>query len=367
MSAQSYIYMVHPDGSLRRMEPSPPETEDRMQALVARYPELISGGDGDLLLIRREQSIADNDEGSGRWSLDHLFVTRDAVPVLVELKRSVDLRLRREVVGQMLDYAANATAYWQAGRIADSFAKTAAEAGLDAEAALSDFIGDQDPTVFWSQVDANFKAGRIKLVFVADEIPRELARVVEFLNDQMRADVRAVELRWFTGSDGTISLSPRLIGETERTAAAKAASQRLEPISREQWLQKHIAPAGERALAGARAYLALVENLGGNADIPARQGSIYAAFTGADGKPYYPLHLWGNGTVSFTLRYLYHRPSLEDEGVRQRLLDDLTKAVGPLTTSNLKGYPSFKVELLADPAVAAKFEQWLAAALEQMR
>lgn len=197
--AQSYIYMVDPDGSLRRMEPSPPETEDRMQALVARYPELISDGDGDLLLIRRGQSIADNDEGSGRWSLDHLFVTRDALPVLVELKRSVDFRLRREVVGQMLDYAANATAYWQAGRIADSFASTAAEAGADAEAALSDFIGDQDPTTFWNQVDANFKAGRIKLVFVADEIPRELARIVEFLNDQMRADVRAVELRWFTG------------------------------------------------------------------------------------------------------------------------------------------------------------------------
>ena len=76
-----------------------------MQALVARYPELITDGDGDLLLVRREQSIADGPEGGGRWSLDHLFVTRDAVPVLVELKRAVDTRLRREVVGQMLDYA----------------------------------------------------------------------------------------------------------------------------------------------------------------------------------------------------------------------------------------------------------------------
>src|SRR5207247_10764699 len=99
--------MVDQGGALHRMAPSAPATEDHMQALVARYPELITDGDGDLLLIRREQPVSDSAEGGGRWSLDHLFVTREAVPVLVELKRAVDTRLRREVVGQILDYAAN--------------------------------------------------------------------------------------------------------------------------------------------------------------------------------------------------------------------------------------------------------------------
>jgi hypothetical protein len=32
---------------------------------------------------------------------------QNAVPTLVEVKRSSDTRIRREVVGQMLDYAAN--------------------------------------------------------------------------------------------------------------------------------------------------------------------------------------------------------------------------------------------------------------------
>ena len=122
---QGMLYMVDAAGGLRRMAPSAPVNEDEMQILVARYPELITDGDGDLLLIKREQGIADSDEGSGRWSLDHLFVTREGVPVLVELKRAVDTRLRREVVGQMLDYAANATGYWQGGRIAETFAATA--------------------------------------------------------------------------------------------------------------------------------------------------------------------------------------------------------------------------------------------------
>jgi hypothetical protein len=318
------------------MTPSAPENEDRMQELVARYPELITDGDGQLLLIRREQSIADSSDGGGRWSLDHLFVTRDAVPVLVELKRAIDTRLRREVVGQILDYAANSTAYWQAGRIADSFAMTIAESGLDPEAVLREFIGDREPATFWDQVDANFKAGRIKLVFVADEIPRELARIVEFLNDQMRADVRAVELRWFSGEGGVITLSPRVIGETERSAATKAAVPPLEPITLEQWLEKRIAPGGEKAMIGARAYIALLERLGGQIEIASRQGSIYAEFRGNDGKAFYPFHLWGDGQlVSLSFRWLHTRPALQDEAARRHLLDTLVEIVGPMTTRNL--------------------------------
>jgi hypothetical protein len=311
--------------------------------------------------------VADSEAGTSRWSVDHLFVTGEGVPVLVELKRAVDTRLRREVVGQLLDYASNATAYWQAGRIADSFAATATAAGTDPGKVLLAFIGDRDPDDFWGQVDANFKAGRIKLVFVADEIPRELARVVEFLNDQMRAEIRAVELRWFTGEGGVITLSPRVIGETERAAAAKAASGPLEPISYEAWIEKHIAPRGGDAVAGALAYVRLVERLGGTPSFASRQGSIAAAFRGADGKDFYPLHLWAEGTVSLSLIWLHKRPGLREEGVRRQLLDGLTAIVGPTNTRNLTGFPSFKIERLADPAVAAGVERWLADALPLMR
>ena len=55
---QGILYMVDADGGLRRMAPSAPASEDQMQVLVARYPELITDGDGDLLLIKREQAIA---------------------------------------------------------------------------------------------------------------------------------------------------------------------------------------------------------------------------------------------------------------------------------------------------------------------
>jgi len=48
-----------------------------------------------------------------RWDLadgvlDHLLLDQDGIPTFVECKRASDTRIRREVVAQMLDYAATA-------------------------------------------------------------------------------------------------------------------------------------------------------------------------------------------------------------------------------------------------------------------
>jgi hypothetical protein len=87
------------------------------QQLLAKFPSLLSWDQKDgsprrWLLLKREKAIAAEEEGSGRFSVDHLFVDQGGVPTLVEVKRQSDTRLRREVVGQMLDYAANAVVYW---------------------------------------------------------------------------------------------------------------------------------------------------------------------------------------------------------------------------------------------------------------
>lgn len=349
---RSIIYTVS-EGGLTAMTPAAPESEDAMQRLVADYPEIIADRDGALLLVKREQPIGDG-EGDSRWSLDHLFVTREGIPVLVELKRAVDTRLRREVVGQMLDYAANGTAHWKAGTIAASFAATTQAAGRDPEEVLADFLGiDADAETFWQQVDANFLAGRIKLVFVADQIPRELARIVEFLNEQMKADVRAVELSWFEG-EGIKAFTPRIIGETERAQASKSTGARLDPLTCEEWIDKHISPLGADSRAAARAYLQLVAETGGKAEVTRPQGSIIAAYN-LPTKTLYPLGMTrygtGKGLIALQLCYIkYHEP-FQDDAARQDIYDRVTALVGPLTTRSLAGSPAFPLEKLNDPAI----------------
>lgn len=196
MNIRFPVYHVGTDGNLVRMMPSAPTKEEELQDLIARHPDLIGDRDGGLLLIEREHGVTDSQDGSPRWSLDHLYVTQSGIPVLVEVKRAVDTRLRREVVGQLLDYAANGVAFWPTGEVAKHYEATCEEHQVNAAEKLAQFLGpERDAQEFWAQVDSNFRSGRIKLVFVADEIPSELARIVEFLNEQMTADVRAVELK----------------------------------------------------------------------------------------------------------------------------------------------------------------------------
>ena len=105
------IFLLRGDDRLVEMPESPYAAEAVLQALIAKFPGLLAGdqyaGDAPrlLLLVGREASLPDDEDAAGRWSVDHLFLDQDAVPTLVEVERSSDTRIRREVVGQMLDYA----------------------------------------------------------------------------------------------------------------------------------------------------------------------------------------------------------------------------------------------------------------------
>ena len=151
--------------------------------------------------------LESEDDGGGRWSVDHLFLDQDAVPTLVEVKQSSDTRIRREVVGQMLDYAANAVVYWPVEKLRATF-----EATEDAEERLRDVLDPEtDADAFWERVGTNLKAGKVRLVFISDEIPQKLRRIVEFLNSQMSpAEVLAVEIKQYIG-EGRQTLVPRLV------------------------------------------------------------------------------------------------------------------------------------------------------------
>ena len=61
-------------------------------------------------------------------------------------------------------------------------------------------------------------------MFVADQIPTELQRVVEFLNGQMDpAEVLAVEIKQYVGGSQR-ALVPRAVGQTAAAQQAKRAA-----------------------------------------------------------------------------------------------------------------------------------------------
>ena len=215
------IFLLNNNGELVEMKESHYLTEDDFQKLLADYPNVISGDQIDKenprrwLLISREMGVADSQLSKNRWSLDHLFIDQDGIPTLVEVKRSSDTRLRREVIGQILDYAANAVSYWSIDEIVSKYQQTCEITNQDSEKILDTFLGDSFfKDKFWETVDTNLRSGKIRLLLVADVIPKEMQRIIEFLNEQMSpCEILGMEIKQFLGQD-LRTLVPRIIGST---------------------------------------------------------------------------------------------------------------------------------------------------------
>jgi hypothetical protein len=225
------IFLVEGERKLTPMTETAYVKEDDLQVLLASNPDLLPGDQINpddprrWLLVARELGVPGNMYETGRWSLDHLFLDQDGIPTFVECKRSSDTRSRREVVAQMLDYAANGISYWRMDDLRIAAEGTAQKNGKTFESEITKLVGSGDPSKvdeLWEHVEQNLKSGKVRLLFVSDSIPTELRRLVEFLNEQMvDAEVLAVEVKQFIGENQQKVISPRLIGMTETAREVK--------------------------------------------------------------------------------------------------------------------------------------------------
>lgn len=225
------IYIIDNNQQLREMEARDYDDEDLLQTMLADHPDLLAGHQINeqeprrWMLVAREMGVPDAEGGANRWSLDHLFLDQDGIPTLVEVKRAADTRIRREVVGQMFDYAANALLHWPLETVERSFEATCQSKDLDPDVVVAGLLGlqpeaEEEIEAYWTAVENNLKNGRLRLIFLADRIPIELRRIIEFLNEQMHStEVLGVELRQFADDELKV-ITPRVVGQT--TAAEKA-------------------------------------------------------------------------------------------------------------------------------------------------
>lgn len=249
-----HIYASTNEGDLEAIQETPFAQEEDLQKLIAQHPELLDGEQitpGNArrwILITREKGIAELSGQAARWSVDHLIVDQDAMPTLAELKRGSNPEIRRTIVGQLLEYAAHASDTWTADELREAFERRTEAQGLNSRDEIAKLLqSDGDPPVdeFWKRVSTNLSANRLRLLFVADDIPDPLARVVGFLNEQMEnIEVLAVEIKRFRGQSGQ-TLVPRVIGRRVAGTGRARSGQRL---TRESFLES-FDDAGVRAVA----------------------------------------------------------------------------------------------------------------------
>lgn len=352
------------DGDLKPLDQQQYSWEDQLQDLLARFPDLLPGDDIDptaprrWLLVSREAGIPGERDSGDRWSLDHLFLDQDGVPTLVEVKRSSDTRLRREVVGQMLDYGANGVAYWPLEQLQALYRRSCEASGDDPDLQLLNFIEHESPEEFWKAVKTNLQAGRIRLVFVADEIPSELQRVVEFLNDQMDpAEVIAVEISRYSG-DGLETLAPRVIGQTVAARTKKAGSTPGQPWDEPRLLAALEQNEGPEARLVAEDLISWCRERGmkdwwGKG---AEMGSYFPCVT-QDDVGYALFAIWTYGQVETQFQVLKARPAFSSAEMREQLRQRFNQLPSvDIPPNGIEKRPSFPMGALTDPASMTSFK-----------
>ena len=223
-------YVVQDNGATIPMQRVRCKNEDEeLQRILERNPDLLPGDQINpesprrWLIVEREMGVPDPSSGSERWSIDFFFADQSAIPTFIECKRYEDSRSRREVVGQMLDYAANGHYYWSKGDMRDLAEKNAAARGMSLEDVVRDLQPDGDLGVddFFQRIEDNLREGQVRLVFFLEESSMELRSVVDFLNKQMeRSEVLIVEARQYL-HEGVRIVVPVLFGYTEEARQVK--------------------------------------------------------------------------------------------------------------------------------------------------
>jgi len=226
----SKIYVVNTNGSSEPMAKIHCVNEDlELQRILELNPDLLPGDQINpanprrWLIVKREMPVPDPSTGGNRWSIDLFFVDQDAMPTFIECKRYKDTRSKREVVGQMLDYAANGHYYWSQEEIREYATQAALANGLTIEEEIKRLQPEEPDSldVFFQRIQDNLREGQVRLVFFMEEAPQELKSVVDFLNKQMeRSEVLIVEARQYEYQGNRI-VSPILFGFTEEARMIK--------------------------------------------------------------------------------------------------------------------------------------------------
>lgn len=224
------VYRIQSNGKIAAMQRLHCKDEKReLQDVLEQNADLLPGDQISpedprrWLLIKREMPVPHPETGIDHWSIDFVYTDQDAVPTFVECKRHDDTRARREIVGQLLEYAANGHHYWDKDTLLARARETAKQKGSELDQLVASFAptGGLTADAFFDQIVQNLREGQLRLVFFLEEASMELRSIVDFLNKQMeRTEVLLVEARMYSQDDARI-LVPSLFGYSEQARAVK--------------------------------------------------------------------------------------------------------------------------------------------------
>ena len=205
------ILIRQPDGSWREPVLAGYAAESELQGILAQHPELIPGVSADAATCREFQSAA--------GPADVVVVDNNGEVTLVECKLATNPQIRREIVGQMFDYASR---LWRLG-IEEFEARWQDRTGQ----LLFSSASDGDGATRRDAVEHNLAEGRFRIVLAVDAINEPLKRMTEYLNAMSGPGTSIIAVEYVRLLQGTMEiLSAQTYGQ--ELAEAKSAAARAD-------------------------------------------------------------------------------------------------------------------------------------------
>jgi hypothetical protein len=333
------LFHVDNAGSLNPLRETPYSSDDDLQGLIAAHPGLLGGepdAGGGWFVVARRGALPDGADRTPRWSVEHLFLAEDAAPTVVETLRAGDSRARGDLFGQILYYAANAALWWPRAAL-----ELASEVELPRD-------------TFWEEVEANLTAGRIRMVLVVDEVQPDLARMVDFLNAQLReAEVWILEIKQLAGPSGRLlqtgivgrrgaaaaasKVAKKAGGRPDARGSASAAPARTDAASREAWVASLRAQCDEEEAAVLDDLLRWMSEQYGATSVSGPWPATYRLAVKEGGKDRFPFGVSETKTAAIYLGSLLATRAYEGEEARRNLVHEIAAVGLPMSDVDLKG------------------------------
>ena len=215
------------DGKVRVLTSEAFRYEEVLQNRIAEIPTLIplaevTDQDVDHVTIGHEWP-------AGTGAADVVLLGSDAVMTIVETKLKRNPESRREVIAQVLEYAAYVSEWTiiDVAKHAGDFFKTANAAPETANKTFDEVIAglleetDQTVESFKASIEQNLRQKRIRLIVAVDEVGEQAQKIITFINSYSSFDIYLLQISAYPDKDGRQIFVPALHGYARKVPTTR--------------------------------------------------------------------------------------------------------------------------------------------------
>lgn len=208
------------EGKTKVLEDQGFDNEKLLQDVLEKFPEFIALDD---LGVVEPFIVIGREVATPAGYIDVLCIDGDGVLTVIETKLARNSQIRREVIGQVLEYVGQLSK-WTAHDViqaANKYFKSVSDQESLKYNCLFELISgpDQDGELELEQmyelIGSNLRKGRIKVVIASDAIPDTLKDTVTFINSFSNFDIYVFQIQSYIKDDLKI-FAPAVYGYTSK-------------------------------------------------------------------------------------------------------------------------------------------------------